>query len=109
MIRLAVRYISYILKTERTLAQKLLSSTGSPSMISSGEVTSKGSCRGSNGLSEVRGRAILPRFVAENPRNAKLRKALLARVAATGSWNKGMTTNYQRVEPLVKRPGSRTK
>jgi len=39
---------------------------------------------------------------------AKLRKALLARVAATGSWNGGMT-NYQRVEPFVERPGSRTK
>jgi hypothetical protein len=104
-----VKYISYILKRERTVAQKLLSSTGSPSMISSGEVTSKGSCRGSNGPSEVRGRAILPHFIAENPRKAKLRKAVLARVAATGSWNKGMTMNYQRVAPFVERPGSRTK
>ena len=98
----------HILRSERTFAQKLLSSTGSPSIISSGEVTSKGSCRGSKGLSELRGRAILPRFAAENPRKAKLRKAPLARVAATGNWNSGMT-DYRWMESFVERPGSRTK
>ena len=52
------------------------------------------------------GRAILPRFAAENPRKAKLKKALLARVVATGSWNSGMT-HYQWIK-FVERPGSRT-
>jgi hypothetical protein len=78
-------------KRERTFAQKLVSSTGSPSTISSGEVTSNGSCRGSNRHSEVRGRAILPRVEADKLRKIKLRKALHARVIATGSWNDGIT------------------
>ena len=34
------------------------------------------------------GRAILPRFDADNARTAKLRSALDASVTATGSWNK---------------------
>lgn len=75
---------------ERTFAQNFSSSMGSPSMISSGEVTSKGSCRASNGVSEVTGRAILPSFDVDNPYKTRLRRALVAIVTTTGNWNTGM-------------------
>jgi hypothetical protein len=58
--------------------------------MSSGEVTSNGSLRGSKGSFKVTGRAILPRFDADKLRTAKLRSALDASVTATGSWNDAM-------------------
>jgi hypothetical protein len=80
-----------ILTTGLTFTQNLSSSIGSPSMISSGKVTSKGSGRDSNGPSKVTGRAISPRSDADNPRRARLSRLAPARVAATGSWKfKGM-------------------
>ena len=74
------------LTAELTFTQKLASSMGSPSMISSGKVTSKGSGRDSNGPSEGMGRATLPRTEADNPRKARLNRPVPARVTATGSW-----------------------
>ena len=73
---------------ERTFSQKLVSSVGSPSTMPSGEVTSNGSCRGSNGSFKVTGRAILPRFDTDKAWTARLRSALDTSVTATGSWNK---------------------
>ena len=64
--------------------------------MSSGEVTSNGSPRCSNGSFKVTGRAILPHRDADKPRTAKLRRALDASVTATGSWNDGMPPDRDR-------------